>query len=65
MTIKKTPDNPERPPNQARRLNWEEEKKKIQYDIELKALKSLLNKLIELDKALYDINAGRNQYHKG
>ena len=62
----KTPDNlPKRPVNQARSLNWEEEKKKIQYDIELKTLKNLLNKLIELDKTLYDINAGRHQYHKG
>ncbi len=66
MTLKDNSSNP--PQNSSkpvRSMNWEEEKKKIQYDTELKTLKNLLNMLIKLDKALYDINAGRHQYHKG
>jgi len=69
MTLKKNAENPSnklpKSSNPIQSMNWEEEKKKIQYDTELKTLKNLLNRLVELDKTLYDINAGRHQYHKG
>jgi hypothetical protein len=45
-------------------MKWEEEKAKIQYNNEVKAVRKLVDKLIKLNKDLYDINAGRNQYHK-
>lgn len=45
-------------------MKWEEEKAKMQYTSELTIMRKLVNRLIQLNKDLYDINAGRNQYHK-
>jgi len=48
----------------TKNMNWEEEKTKIQYNNEVKTMRKLVDKLLQLNKDLYDINAGRNQYHK-
>ncbi len=48
-----------------RPMKWEEEKSKVQYNIELKTFQNLVGKLLELNKILESINAGRNQFHKG
>ncbi|MBS3904719.1 MAG: hypothetical protein KGZ39_05285 [Simkania sp.] len=49
----------------SRSMKWEEEKAQLQYDVELKTLKSLVGKILELNKILGLVNASRNQYHKG
>lgn len=46
-------------------MKWEQEKAKLQYDVELKTLKAVVSKMLELNKILETVNAGRNQYHKG
>jgi hypothetical protein len=48
----------------TKNMKWEVEKAKIQYNTEVKAMRKLVGKLLHLNKDLYDINAGRNQYHK-
>ena len=48
----------------TKNMKWEQEKAKIQYNSEVKAVRKLVDRLIKLNKDLYDINAGRNQYHK-
>lgn len=60
MADKLTPENP----NQ-RRMKWEEEKAKVEYDSERKTLLRLIDLVMTRNKDLYDINAERRRYHKG
>lgn len=53
------------PETSNRRMKWEEEKAKVQYDMEKKTLIRLLDLVMKRNKDLYDINAERRRYHKG
>lgn len=46
-------------------MKWEEEKAKVQYDMERKVLLRLIDLVMARNKDLYDINAERRRYHKG
>lgn len=53
------------PSNLAESMKWEEEKARVQYDIERKTLSNAVEKTLYLNKILYDINAKIHEYHKG
>lgn len=54
-----------KPEPNTRRMKWEEEKAKVEYDRERKTLLRLVDLVMTRNKDLYDINAERRRYHKG